>query len=75
MQTELIDQIKHLPIAERIEIIEEISRSVKEDLRKNGDDTGSIEERKKAYQKLRGIASAKGKTPPTDKEHESDYTN
>ncbi len=48
MQTEIIEQIIHLPIAERIEIIEQISRSVKEDLREN--DTKekelSIEERK-----------------------------
>ena len=32
MQTEIIEQIIHLPIAERVEIIEKISRSVKEDL-------------------------------------------
>jgi hypothetical protein len=75
MQTEIINQIKHLPIADRIEIIEEVSRSVKEDLQKNGNQTISIEERKKAVDKLRGIASVAGKTPPTDEEVKGDYIN
>ncbi|MDQ3320949.1 MAG: hypothetical protein M3525_00625 [Acidobacteriota bacterium] len=35
MQIELIEQIIHLPIAERVEIIERVSRSVREDLREN----------------------------------------
>ncbi len=32
MQAELIEKIIHLPIEERVEIIEKISRSVREDL-------------------------------------------
>ena len=75
MQTEIINQIKHLPITDRIEIIEEVSRSVKEDLQKNGDTSNSIEERKKAVDRLRGIASVEGKTPPTDEQIKKDYIN
>ena len=76
MQTELIEQILHLPIAERVEIIEKISRSVREDLRNSGKQNEiSIEERKKAVDRLRGIASVEGKTPPTDEEIKEDYTN
>lgn len=74
MQTELIEQIIHLPIAERVEIIERISRSVREDLREKQKEI-SLEERIKAVDKLRGIASVKGKTPPTDEEIKEDYTN
>ncbi len=68
MQTEIINQIKHLPIAERIEIIEEVSRSVKEDLQKNGEKSNSIKKRKKAVDRLRGIASVARKTPMTVEE-------
>jgi hypothetical protein len=72
MQAELIEQIIHLPIAERVEIIERISRSVREDLR---EEKVSLGERKKAVDKLRGIAAVEGKKPPTDEEIKEDYTN
>ena len=76
MQAELIEQIIHLPIAERVEIIERISRSVREDLRAgDNQDEISIEERKKAVDRLRGIAATEGKTPPTDEEIREHYTN
>ena len=74
MQAELIDKIIHLPIAERVEIIEKISRSVREDLRESPRQI-SLEERKKAVDKLRGIAAVKGKIPPTDEEIKENYTN
>ncbi|HXG83305.1 MAG TPA: hypothetical protein VNI84_04675 [Pyrinomonadaceae bacterium] len=74
MQIELIEQIIHLPIAERVEIIEKISRSVREDLREKSEDA-SFEERKKAVDRLRGIAAVAGKTPPTDEEIKEDYAN
>lgn len=74
MQTEIIEQIIHLPISERIEIIEKISRSVREDLREK-DTEFSLAERKKAVNRLRGIAAVKGKTPPTDEEIKEDYIN
>lgn len=74
MQVELIEQIIHLPIAERVEIIERVSRSVREDLREKSIET-SFEERKKAVDRLRGIAAVEGKTPPTDKQVKEDYAN
>ncbi|CAN5327695.1 hypothetical protein BH10ACI1_BH10ACI1_21030 [soil metagenome] len=74
MQTELIEQIIHLPIAERVEIIERISRSVREDLREKTDNN-SLEERNAAYLRLRGIASVEGKTPPNDEEAKEDFMN
>ena len=77
MQTEIIEQIIHLPIYERIEIIEKVSRSVREDLREKGAEEKelSIEERKEIVDSLRGIAHVEGKTPPTDEEIREDYTN
>ena len=67
MQTEIIERIIHLPIAERVEIIEQISRSVKEDLRES--DTKekelSIEERKAIVERLAG--SLKMENPPMTK--------
>jgi hypothetical protein len=74
MQTELIEKIIHLPIAERVEIIEKISRSVREDLRGGKQNELSIEERQKAVDRLRGIAAVEGKTPPTDEEIKEAYT-
>lgn len=66
MQTELIEQIIHLPIAERVEIIERISRSVREDLRESEREKPSTDERKAAVERLRGIA--KMENPPMTKE-------
>ncbi len=74
MQVELIEQIIHLPITERVEIIERISRSVREDLREKGEKS-DLEERMQAVNRLRGIAAVEGKTPPTDEEIKEDYTN
>ena len=77
MQTEIIERIIHLPIAERVEIIEQISRSVREDLREKDAEKEelSIEERKAIVDSLYGIAAVEGKTPPTDEEIRKDYTN
>lgn len=73
MQTELIEQIIDLPIAERVEIIERISRSVREELSQKPNKY-SIEEKKKAVDRLRGIAAVEGKIPPTDEEIKEDYS-
>lgn len=74
MQTEIIEQIIHLPIAERVEIIEKISRSVREDLRENNDEKSSLEKRKEAYLRLRG--ALKMENPPMTKEEtREDYYN
>jgi hypothetical protein len=72
MQVEIIDEIIHLPIAERIEIIEKISRSVREDLLENGSDKHILNERKAAYHRLRGIAKMKN-PPMTKDEVRKDY--
>lgn len=70
---QVLEQIIHLPIAERIEIIEKVSRSVREDLTERKDD--DFEKRNLAYQRLRGIARVEGKIPPSDEEIREDYTN
>jgi hypothetical protein len=75
MQTELIEKIIHLPIAERVEIIERISRSVREDLRESQSKNSNLDERRAAYDRLRGIASVEGKTPPNDEEVKEDFMN
>ena len=82
MQSEIIEQIINLPIYERVEIIEKLSRSVREDLREDTAKSSletenelSIEERKAIVQSLRGIAHVEGKTPPTDEEIREDYIN
>ncbi len=74
MQAELIEEIIRLPIAERVEIIERISRSVKEDLRENDVEKISPDERKAAYLRLRG--ALKMENPPMTKEAvREDYHN
>lgn len=79
MQVELIEQIIHLPIAERVEIIERVSRSVREDLqedsKKQNEKELSVEERMAIVENLHGIAAVEGKAPPTDKEIKEDYAN
>lgn len=75
MQTELIEQIIHLPIAERIELIERISRSVRNDLQAKQTAEYSPEEIKEAVNRLRGIAAVKGKNSPTDEEIKEEYAN
>ncbi len=74
MQVELIEKIIHLPIAERVEIIERISRSVREDLRESDAEKVSPDERKAAVERLRGVA--KMENPPMTKEEvREDYYN
>ncbi len=68
MQVELIEQIIHLPIAERVEIIERVSRSVREDLQANGkkENELSVEERIAIVEELAGCL--KTQNPPMTKE-------
>lgn len=82
MQTEIIEQIIHLPIYERVEIIEKLSRSVREEMGEKAAKSSfeekkelSIEEKKVIVESLYGIAAVEGKTPPTDEEIREDYTN
>ncbi|MBS1794502.1 MAG: hypothetical protein JSS81_11640 [Acidobacteria bacterium] len=75
MQTELIDSLIHLPVADRIEIIERISRSLREDLVKKNSGDADPDERETAYFRLRGIAAVEGKTPPDDERVREDFLN
>ena len=74
MQTEIIERIIHLPIAERVELIEKISRSVREDLRENNDGKSTLNERKAAVERLRGVAKMEN-PPMTKEETREDYYN
>lgn len=65
---QVLEQIIHLPIAERIEIIERVSRSVREDLSKNDISNKKFGERSAAINRLRGIA--KSDNPPITREDE-----
>jgi hypothetical protein len=64
-QEQLIDEIKRLPLEQRVELLELISHSVLEDMRPSARG-GSLAER------LRGIARFDGE-PPTDEELKKMY--
>lgn len=66
MQTEIMELIIHLPITERIETIEKISRSAREDLLESNTEQGLSDDKKTAYFRLRG--ALKMKNPPMTKE-------
>jgi hypothetical protein len=63
---QLIQEIRQLPLEERMEILEAISRSVREERQRR-------ERRGSAVSRLRGIAKPDG-PPPSDEEIEEDYT-
>ena len=84
---EFIEEIRQLSIGDRIALLEEITRGVREDLEKNdvGVETsvGEIpgvnvqDERERklaAVKRLRGIFKTSEK-PPSDEELKEDYTN
>ena len=77
MHVEIIEKINHLPIPERVEIIEEISRGLSRELRENGDPTNSSivsnKQRKEAIARLRGLGKIEGKPAPTDTEAKEEY--
>lgn len=75
MHTEIVKQINDLPVAERIEIIEKVSRRVQQDLRQRSLTDEEKKRRTAAIERLAGIASVPGKTPPTDEEWREDRTN
>lgn len=62
---QLIDEIRRLPIERRVELLELISRSVREEIQPRGEHTSFVE-------RLRGIAKFDGE-PPTDAEIKEDY--
>lgn len=76
MHTEIVTQINQLPPAERIEIIEEVSRGLKREMRKDARLSLTEAERKlrrDATERLQGIASVPGKRPPNDEEVKESY--
>jgi hypothetical protein len=64
---QLIKEINQLSLEQRLELLEAISRSVREEL-------GLREQRVLAVERLRGIAKPDG-LPPTDEEIKEEYTN
>lgn len=76
MHTEIVKQIIELPIAERVEIIEEVSRSVRNELRTSMKFSEKEKKRRsEAIGRLRGIAAVPGKTPPSDEEWREERAN
>ena len=84
---QFIEEIKQLSVAERIALIEAITRSLREDLEagqsaasisatsSSGITDGSERERKiAAVRRLRGLAKS-GDAPPSDEELKEDYVN
>ena len=65
---QVLEQIIHLPIAERIELIEKVSRSVREDFNKTDNKEAKFAERSAAINRLRGIA--KTDNPPMTRKEE-----
>ncbi len=78
MQTDIVKEIIHLPISDRMEIIEQLSRSVRRDLLDNEPQEISkeaqIEKRRQAIQRLRGIAKIEGEPAPTKEEWREERT-
>lgn len=80
-QREIVKAVMALPLTERSELLKTLQRKMKSTDNKNGanqeersrDDI--IAERKLAIDRLRGVASIPGKTPPTDEEWREERTN
>lgn len=62
---ELIKEIMQLPLEQRMELVETISRSVREEMRPR-------EQKESIVSRLRGIAKFDG-PPPTDEDIKEDY--
>ena len=62
---QLLSEIGRLPLAERVELLEAITRSVREELQTRAPRRGSVMD-------LRGIAKPDG-PPPSDEELKEDY--
>lgn len=65
-QKQLLEEIRQLPLEEKMELLEAISRSVREELRPRA-------RKESAVRRLRGIAKPDG-PPPSDEEIKEDYT-
>jgi hypothetical protein len=76
-QQQIVQEFKSYPKAKKSVVIRQLLQIFEEDLEKivqNGG-TLSIDERKQAVDRLRGIAAVKGKPAPTDEEIKENYAN
>ena len=79
-QEEIIKTIRQLPLNERVELLEEISRSVSEELgsagttKKEPDRSTEREQKLAAFHRLQGMLRT-SEPPPTDQELNDDYVN
>jgi hypothetical protein len=80
-QQQFMEEIKRLSVAERMALLEAISRSVREELEAGGAvpdgaacDAPRRERRVGAVRRLRGILKAEGEAP-SDEELKEDYVN
>jgi hypothetical protein len=64
---EIAAQIRRMPVQERLELLDVLARSLKDDLEFQGRVTSSLE-------RIRGIAKPDGESP-SDSEIKDDYTN
>ena len=74
-QQQLIQEFKTYPKAVKAVVIREMLQVFEKDLEEFEQNELSIDERLSIVNKLAGIASVEGKTPPTDEEIREDYTN
>lgn len=80
---ELVKEIRQLPLVERKAVVEEISRSIQEEIQANGSatageshakDESSRKEKLAAFHRLQGMLKTDA-PPPTDEELKEDYIN
>lgn len=73
---EIVKEARQLPIGEREAVVEEITRSIREESQGNGSGTGdrTLEEKLAAFHRLHGLLKTDA-PPPTDEELKEDYTN
>ncbi len=76
-QQQIVQEFKSYPKAQKSAVIRKLLRIFEEDLEDNTTSVIelAIEEKRRAIDKLRGIAAVEGKTPPTDKQVKEDYAN
>lgn len=74
-QQQLIQEFSSYPKSVKSVVIRELLQIFEKDLEEIEQNELSVEERLAIINKLSGIASVEGKTPPTDEEIREDYTN
>jgi hypothetical protein len=74
-QQQIIQEFKSYPKVVKATVIREMLQVFEKDLEEFEQAELSVEERLAIVDKLGGIASIEGKTPPTDKETREDYQN